>query len=130
MTASPFPETLGDGNRSCQNWLSCQPVVQVGGKFLSRGISSAWILLEAFQANRLEVWINARIDRPRCLRFLLDDLSQCLDGGFGLEGRPLRQQGIEDRAESVDVRDGGDRLAMSLCLFGGHVIGGARDAGG
>ena len=54
------------------------------------------------------------------LRFPVDDLGQETDWSVGLEGRPVRQQCVENCAQGIDISSAVDILIVSPGLFGRH----------
>ena len=100
---------------------------QIFGQGPGRGITPRRLLAQAFQADGLQVARHSR-DEPRGRHDLgLDDLPDRLDGVLPLEGRPAREQLVEDRPQRVDVGGRADVPDVPPGLLGGHVAGRAHD---
>ena len=102
---------------------SAQVVRQLdGGGKPPRGV-----LLETFQADRLQVMRHARLELARRHRLLLDDLADGVERIARLERRTADQQLVEDRAQRIDVGGRADLAVLASRLFGRHVTGRAQD---
>ena len=116
---APQPFRLADGTGL--NGLAAESALQVVGQFLRRAVALLWRLLQAFQADGLQVAVHVRVEGVRRFRVALHDLEERFQVCGALEGRPAGKHLIEDGAEAVDVNGGGQSLAGSG-LLGGHVF--------
>ena len=107
--------------------LAPERAFQVLRQGLRRGIPIRGVLLQAFQADRLQVGGDARLEPSRRRRVTLEDQDQRLHHRGGAEGRPADQELVQDGPEAVDVGRRPDLLAMPPGLLGGHVAGRPQD---
>jgi hypothetical protein len=68
-----------------------------------------------------------RLEGAQAPRFLVLHLGQGFQNAFGLEGRPVGEQFIQDGAQPVDVGGRRNRPGASARLLGGHVAGRADE---
>ena len=127
---APQPGALGGANAPCRDRPAVEPGPQVVGQGLGHRISAAGVLLQALQADRLQVARDGGVVPPRRLG---------RGGGAPRRASPPRvaaerglagQQGVEDGAQAVDVAGGGDRSAVAGGLLGRHVGRRAEDGPG
>ena len=104
--------------------------LQVIGKRLGRGITVLGHLLEALQADGLELSGNVGDELVRGHRITLENLDDGLHHARGAERRPAAQELVEDGPQAVHVGRGPDRLAVARGLLRGHVAGRAQDRPG
>ena len=97
------------------------PALQVLRKLLGRGIAALGVLLQALQADRLEVAVDRRVDGARGLGLTRLHFFDSFQHGIGLEWRAPGQEGVEDGTQTVDVRRCGHGAAAAAGLLGGHV---------
>ena len=95
--------------------------MQVVGQGLGRQVPPARVLLQALQADRLEVARDLRVEPPRRLGRGLAHGVERLGHAVAAERGLAGQQGVEDRAQAVDVGGRGDRPATPAGLLGRHV---------
>jgi hypothetical protein len=86
---SPYPaaEAFHVANRSGVDRLISEMPSQVIRQLGCRGVASVWLFFEAFEADGFEVLRQSRIEQARRNRFLLDDLSERIEGSGRLKGR-------------------------------------------
>ena len=65
MTPYPLPQALGNTRRSGQGWFTAQPAIEVVSERFRGLIPLCRLLFEAFEADRLEVDGNGRIELTR-----------------------------------------------------------------
>ena len=121
-----LPDSFGGRGRPGVDRLAGKPAIKVQSEPAGRGIAFLGVFLQAFQADRLQVGMNLGIERSGTPRLLFDDLAQDLHRTVGLERSLTREQGVEDRAQAVDIGGGGDLVAQPLGLLGSHVAGRAH----
>ncbi len=126
VAAAPSPGPLRPMDPPRQDRLarpiSPQVLRQCGGV----GIPPRRLLLEALQADRLDVARQAR-DQPRGGdRLDRLDLLERLQQRGGLERRPAGQQLVQDRAQRIHVRGRSDVPGVAPGLLGRHVAGRAQ----
>ena len=81
------------------------------------------LLPQARQADRLQVARDLRLPPRRRQRVLGRHLHQGLQRRPGMEGRPARDQFVEDRPQGIDVGRRADPPGLAPGLLGGHVTG-------
>ena len=118
---------LGGADAPRRDRPALQPGAQVVGQGLGRRVAAARVLLQALQADRLQVARDLRVDPGRGLGTLLLHRSQGVDHAVAAEGRLAGQQRVEHGAQAVDVGRRGDRAAAARGLLGRHVGGRAQD---
>ena len=105
-----------------------EPGAQVVGQRLGRGVPPPRVLLQALQADRppgraapaaLSLRGGSGGRSATCV--------ERLDHAVAAERGPAGQQGVEDRAQAVDVGRRRDRPAPARRLLGGHVGRRAQD---
>jgi len=110
-----------------EDGLVAEETPQFIRQFLRRLVATARLLLQALQANGFEVGRRVWVQQPRCDHF------QMQDGGHGRgsvladERRGSREQVIEHRAERIDIAGSAHLSAPHAGLFGGHVVGRAKN---
>jgi hypothetical protein len=82
------------------------------------------VLLQALQADRFQVAVDAGVEVARPHRLALRDLEQSGQRRLGPERRSAGQQFVQDRPQAVHVHGRGEPFLRGR-LFGGHVAGGA-----
>jgi hypothetical protein len=121
IAPAPPPGPLRFPRRPRQDRLAGQIAVQVLRQGRGAGVPLPGQLLQALQADRLQVARGARVEPGRWLGRPLADLLQRLGHRLAAEGGPAGEQGVEDGAEAVDVAGGGHRAAPARGLLGRHV---------
>ncbi len=104
-----------------------EKTLKVLDQSLGRAIAPGRLLVEAVQADGLEVAGDPGYQPRRRHDLVVSDLTQRLHRRFPLEWRTAGQHFVEDRAQRIDVGGRPDILGMSARLFGGHVAGRAHD---
>ena len=100
---------------------------EVVGQGQGSRIPPARFLVQAFQADGFHVARRARLQEARRRRLLRPHLFERLQDGGGREGRPARQQFVENRPQGVNVGGGADLAGVSEGLLRGHIAGRAQD---
>ena len=88
------------------------------------------LLVQAFQADGLEVACHPRHESRRGDRVVVNDLADGVDWRLAHEGRTAGEHLVEDRTQGVDVGRRPDVLRLPARLLGGHVAGRAHDLTG
>ena len=117
----PLDQPFDRAGAAAQDRLAPQEPRQVFGKGGGRAIPPLGLLLQAFQADRLQVARHLVVQPRRRRRLLRDDLLHRVCRRRGAEWRPTRQQLVKDRSQAVDIRCRPDRVRSPPGLFGGHV---------
>ena len=105
-----------------------QEALQVLGQCGGTGIAVGRFLVQAFQADRLQIAGQLGPQARWSDRLMGHDLAQGLQGRFRLERRPAGEQLVEDRTQGVDVGRRPDRLVPAGRLLRRHVAGRAQAA--
>ena len=69
----PFDDALRRPDRPRENRLVVQPPVQILRERFRRAVPARGIFFEALERNGFQIAIRAGVDRPRALRFLVQD---------------------------------------------------------
>ena len=124
----PLPRHHPDRRRPGADRPAVEVAVEVVRQLARRGVAAQRLLLQALQADRLQVAVDRRRDLPGRADRLLEDQPERLGRRAAEERRPTRDQGVEQRAEAVDVDRGRQPTAVRVGLLGRHVHGRAGDA--
>ena len=95
------------------NRVAVHEAAQVVRQIRGAGKSPRGVLLQTFQANRLQVMRNARLELARRYRLLLDDLADRVDRIARFERWTTDQHLVEDRTERIDVGGRADLPVLS-----------------
>ncbi len=113
--------------RTCQYRLAvCEPAEVIGQQLCAR-ITPRRILLQAFEADRLEISRHARAEPARRNGILARHDGESRFDRAGDERRATGQQLVEDRSQRIDVGPYAKRLPLARDLLRGHVAGSAHD---
>ena len=124
---APPPGPLRGGDPPRPDRLVGQEPPQVLRQGGRGRVAPGRLLVEALQADRLEVARQLRHQPRRRHRLAPLDLLQGLQRRGGPERRPAGQQLVEDRPQGVDVRRRARLPGLTAGLLGGHVAGRAHD---
>jgi hypothetical protein len=94
---------MEDPAAPCQDRRSALEATQVFGELEGRGIPVTRRLLQAFQADGLQVSRHAGAEASGRDDLGADDLLQRLDRGTAQKRRPPGERLVEDRAQRIDV---------------------------
>ena len=119
-------QPVEDVDAASADRLAVEIALQVVGERVGRLVALVWFLLQALEADRLQVVINLCVGEPRRHRIILNHLPDRVERRVALEWRPAREQLVQDRAEAIDVRGRAD-VAAALRLLGRHITGRAED---
>ena len=119
LATRPARETSDGPGTSGANAVSAQESSEVRGQGRRRSITILGPLLEALEADQLEVPRNGGTQLSRRGRLVLDQLGQGLGHRRGAERRSARQELIQDRADAVDIGRRADSTALGL--LGSHI---------
>ena len=114
----PFPGAFPCRCRPGANGVAIDEPTQIIRKIAGGGKAAGRVLLQAFQANCLQVSWNARLELARGNGFLLDNLTDRVDRIAGPERRTADQHFVEDCTQRIDVGGGADFLGLAARLFG------------
>jgi hypothetical protein len=123
MFSCPPPGLFHDSNRPRLDRRLVQVPIQFGSQLGGARVTRTRFLLQALQADRLQVAGHIRIEQTGRSRFVLEHLHQRVERCFGAEGRPAGEQFVEDRAEGIDVACRTDLAPPTGRLLGRHVAG-------
>ena len=107
-----------------------EPRSQVIRQGLCACVPPSRVLLQALQADRLEVARDLRVEPRRRLGRPAPHRVERVDHALAAERGLARKQGVEDRPQAVDVGRRGDRSAMPRRLLGAHVCRRSQDHAG
>ena len=113
----PFP----DGDRPRLDRHATEPVVEIIGQGRGRVVAPSRVLLQALQADDLQVARNGAVERRGSGRRRLADLLERLGDRIAAERRAAGQEGVEDRPQAVDVAGRRHGPAPARGLLGRHV---------
>ncbi len=109
--------------------LAVEIALQVVRQVAGRGVAPPRVLFQTFETNRLQIDVDGRVEQPRRERLLLGDEVDRRQSRGPREGRPAREQLVQDRPEAVDV-GGRAKVLTSRRLLGRHVARRAQDGAG
>ena len=104
IAAAPHRRSHGHPDRPGLDRLAVEPSCQVFGQRQGTGIPSARLLLQALLADDLQVARHPGIEPRGGLGRLAAHLVERLDQRGPGERRPAREQGVQDRAQAIDIR--------------------------
>ncbi len=123
----PLRHALQPRHRPRRDRLAGQESAQVGRQGRGAGVASARFLLQALQADRLQVARNRRIEPPRRDGLVAQDLEHRVHRRGRLERRPAGEQSVQRRAQGVHVGRRPDLASLAAGLLRRHVAGRAHD---
>ena len=121
VSPRPLPGALAGGRRPGQDRLAVQEAAQVVGQGSRGCVAVGRLLLQALQADRLQVARHLGLEPPRRHRLIRAHLFQSVEQRRPLEGRPAGQQLVEDRAQGVDVGGAGRCWLVSPAACSGAM---------
>ena len=130
VPAAPAAEVLDGGDATGVDGAAVEEAIEVVGQRVGVGVAAVGLLLQALQADRLQVARHLGLEPPRRHRLLGADLLQRVGRRRSPERRSAREQLVEDRAEGVLVDEGAGVIGLAAGLLGGHVVGRADDGAG
>ena len=130
VTAAPAAEVLDGGDATGEDGAAVEEAVEVVGQRVGVGVAAVGLLLEALQADRLQVARYLGLEPRRRHRLLGADLLDRVGRRRSPEGRSAREQFVEDGAEGVLVDEGAGVMGLAAGLLGGHVVGRTDDGAG
>ena len=122
VASGPFARGFPTTTRPGANRLVAQPAIQVFRQRFRRGVAMERSFLDALQADGFQIAIHLPEDRARPPGFVLDHGPHRGQRRVCAEWRTPCEQFIENRAQAVDVRGGGDGLRAAGGLLGWHVV--------
>ncbi len=108
---------------ACPDRLVVEEPGQVRRQFGRRRVPPPGLLLQALQADRLQVPRDLGVEPRGRHGLLCDHLPLRLGRGLSAKRRPARQQLVQDRPQRIHVRGRPDRVHLAPGLLGGHVAG-------
>ena len=130
VTAAPATKVLKGGAGTGEDGAALQEALEVNGERARVRVAAMGLLLEALQADRLQVARDFRPEPRRRYRLLGSDLLDRVGGRRSPEGRSAREQFIEDGAQGVLVDRGAGVMDLTAGLLGRHVVGRTDDGAG
>ena len=130
ITAAPATKVLKGGAGTGEDGAALQEALEVNGERARVKVAAVWFLLEALQADRLQVARDLGPKPRRRYRVLGSDLFDRVGGRRSAEGRSAREEFIENGAEGVLVDRGAGVMDLAAGLLGRHVVGRTDDGAG
>ena len=130
IAPKPFSGAIQNLAGAGMNRLMVQPAVEVRGERSGRYIAAHRILLEALQADRLEIAIDLRVPETRLARLHFEYLPDRLERRPAGKRRLTGQQVIQHGAKTIDVGGGGQLAAIAGGSLRRDVAGGAEKLAG
>jgi hypothetical protein len=130
LPSAPANRFAQQPGRAGANRLILQETAQFVGEFPGGAITAGDLLLEALQADRLQVPRHAGVQQSGRNRLGGADLLEGFRDRVGLERRAPRNQAVQHGAERIDVAGRADLAMAPFGLFGGQVIGRAEHLAG
>ena len=127
VAPAPAPRPFDRRDRAGEDRLPRDEAPAILGEELGGRIALGGLLLEALQADRLDVRRQLPDQARRRDRLLLDHLHDGVKGARAEERRSTDEHLVEHRPERIDVGRGAEVLQLPAGLLGGHVAGGAHD---
>ncbi len=121
MALGPLPGAVVQAGPAGEDGFADEEPQQVFGQLLRGGITRVGLLGDGLEDDRLEVAVDPGIGAAGRLRGVRPHLLNRLQDRITPERRPAGQEGVEDRAEAVDVGPGRDLLRPPAGLLRGHV---------
>jgi len=126
LAAGPLAEPLAGPDPAGQHGRASEEAAEVLGQRSGLGVALPGLLVQALQADRLQVARQAGPEPGGRDRVVVDDLVERLQGRGPLERRSPGEHLVEDRAERVQVGRRPDDAAPAQGLLGGHEAGRAH----
>ncbi len=123
LLSRPAPHLAAWAQRPRQNRLTVQVPPQIGRQFARVGVPSAGFLLQALQADRVQIARHMTIQRAGRHDVLFLDLPQRFQhvGRLRLDRRAASQHFVEDRTQGIHVGRRRDVVGGAHGLFRRHV---------
>ena len=103
VAPAPHRGARQGSDRPGQDRCSLQPAIEVFGERQRTGIAAVRLFLQALEADDFQVARHLRVEARRRLGRTGAHLVERIDQGGAGKRRPAREQGIEDRAQAIDV---------------------------
>ena len=123
----PLPGPPRGPDRPRHDRPARQETAQVIRQRLGRRVTPVRLLLQALQADGLQVARDVALEPARRHRLLRHHLLERGQRRGPLEGRPAGEHLVQERAQAVDIDGGRDLPVLPRRLFGGDVAGRAQD---
>ncbi len=123
MAPDPFHHPFRPGNRSREDRTALEKSIEIVGQRRGRRVAVRGVFAQAFQADRLDVARQSRLELPRRDGIGRTNLLERLKRRCGQKWRPARQHLVEDRPERVNIGRWPDRSCLSQALLRCHVAG-------
>ena len=120
IATTPTPQTLRCSHRTGHDRDAVQVAVQVLGQRRAGMVTTRWLFLQAFDADRFQIAIDCRVQLAWRNRFLIEDLSDRFRDVRCLKRRATGKQSIQRRAQRIQIGRGSDTRRV-LGLLGRHV---------
>ena len=116
VAAAPAPCSGQRANSSSPYRPTSEEPSQLLGQFLRRGVSLAWLFLQALQANGLQVARNIGVEPSGAGGLIMDDVVK-QHADIAAEGPFAGKQLEEDDAQRIHVRAAVRLVRFALGLF-------------
>ncbi len=130
MATAPTPTAFRRGNRTGEDRSIGQVPRQVLGQQFGRRVTRPGQFFKAFEANRLDVTVDAWIPDSRRGGCFINYLPQHRDRRLACERGSACQRGVQNGAQSVNVRRDRHVFVLACGLFGCHVAWRSHDGTG
>src|SRR6516165_637020 len=120
--SEPLQHPRRPANRPGMNRMPVQEAPEVIRQFAHRSVTVPWLLLEAFQANGLQIARQPRAKPARTTRLDSDHLPQSLEVAVRLIRDRARKQLVKNHSQGMDICGWADCLGLPLSLFRGHIL--------
>jgi hypothetical protein len=121
VAPAPAVDPLDPPDRPGLDRHPVEEALQVAGQGLGAGVALVPLLLQALQADGLQVARQVRVQPRRRHRLLGQHLHQGVELRVGAEGGPAGEQLVQDRPQSPHVGRGAGLSPPAGGLLGGHV---------
>jgi hypothetical protein len=123
----PLQRPLQRPGRPGADGLAGAEAGQVVGQLPRGEVAAGGLLVQTFQADRLQVVGDRRLQASGRDGILGEHLGQRVERGGAFERRPAGEALVEDRSQRIDVAGRPDGAGVAAGLLGGHVTGRAQD---
>src|SRR5207249_4392471 len=130
LALRPAPQTLAGADGAGADRHAVEEAAQLVGQGVGTDVALAGLLLQAFEADRLQVARQARLEAAGRHRFLGAYLLQRGQHRRRQERRPTGEALVEDRPEGVHIDGRADFVRPPGSLLRGHVARRAHDVPG
>ncbi len=123
VAAGPSPGSPDRPHRPGRNRLAVEIPAEVVGQVQCAAVSLGGILLQALEADRLQVARHVRPEEVRGDGLGVDDQLQCLQGRLAQERRPAGERLVQYRSQGINVGRRADVLRAPWACSGAMYLG-------